>query len=210
MSEKKLPFEEYSTPKSKKINTPKELRQRKIKDIGDWLIWNTLALEANNKELGQKNIESGILSILKKQFTAPEETLVAMSKLLVRIVSLQATLKLNELVLSEVFDCYSDLLDIEKITNKGGRPTDRELLGIAKNCFERFFNARSRNPTGAELSNLVEIEMQKIKGSRKLNKWGEPSGKKYLPPRTAQEWIPRMALFLTKDCQQELVKSSFN
>ena len=174
------------------------------------MIWNTLALEANNKELGQKNIESGILSILKKQFTAPEETLVAMSKLLLRIVSLQATLKLNELVLSEVFDCYSDLLDIEKITNKGGRPTDRELLAIAKNCFERFFNARSRNPTGAELSNLVEIEMQKIKGSRKLNKWGEPSGKKYLPPRTAQEWIPRMALFLTKDSQQELVKSSFN
>lgn len=210
MSEKKLPFEEYLTPKSKKVDTPKELRQRKIKDIGDWLIWNTLALEANNKELGQKNIESGILSILKKQFTAPEETLVAMSKLLLRIVSLQATLKLNELVLSEVFDCYSDLLDIEKITNKGGRPTDRELLAIAKNCFERFFNARSRNPTGAELSNLVEIEMQKIKGSRKLNKWGEPSGKKYLPPRTAQEWIPRMALFLTKDSQQELVKSSFN
>jgi hypothetical protein len=210
MSEKKLPFEEYLTPKSKKVDTPKELRQRKIKDIGDWLIWNALALEANNKELGQKNIESGILSILKKQFSAPEETLVAMSKLLLRIVYLQATLKLNELVLGEVFGCYSELLDIEKITNKGGRPIDKELMGVAQNCFERFCITRSRKPTGAELSKLVEVEMQKIKGSRKLDKWGEPTSRKYLSTRNAQEWIPKLALFLTKDSQQELVKSSFN
>lgn len=209
MSVKAFATEKNPTPKPKKEATPKELRESRIKDIGDWLIWNKLALEINTKELSGKNIEDGVLSILENQFLSLEETLVAMSKLLARIIRLQATQKLNELVLDEVFNCYSELLNIEKITNKGGRPVDKELFGVAKNCFERFFNARGRNPTGAELSNLVEVEMQGIKGSRKLNKWGEPSSRNYLPARTAQEWIPKMPLFLTKDSQQELVKSSF-
>ena len=201
-------IEKNPTPKSEKEATPKELRGKKIKDIGDWLIWNKLASETNEKELSGKNMEDEILLILENQFLSADEALVVMSKLLARIIRLQATRKLNELVLNEVFDCYSELINIEKITNKGGRPIDRELLDVAKNCFDRFSSTRGRQPTGAELSNLVEVEMQKIKGERKLNKWGEPTSRRYLPIRTAQEWIPKMKLFLTEDSQQELVKSS--
>jgi hypothetical protein len=204
----KLLIEENSTRKFEKVMPP--LKLRKIKDIGDWLIWNSLAVETNTKELSRENIETEVLSIVKKQFFAPEHTLVVMSQLLARIIRLQATLKINELVFSEVFACYSALIDLEKNTNKGGRPIDQELLDVAKKCFDRFVNKRGRQPTGAELSNLVEVEMQKIKGGRKPNKWGVPTSRKYLPTRTAQEWIPKMKLFLTQDSQQELVKSSFN
>jgi hypothetical protein len=203
-----LSIEESSTHNFEK-NTP-PLKLRKIRDIGDWLIWNSLAIETKSKDLSGKNIEIEILSIVKKQFQAPEHTLVVMSQLLARIIRLQTTLKINEMVLSEVFDCYSGLMDLEKNINKGGRPIDRELMGVAKNCFDRFSNTRGKQPTGAELSNLVEVEMQKLKGGRKLNKWGIPTSRRYLPARTAQEWIPKMKLFFTEDSQQELVKSSFN
>jgi len=203
-----LSIEENLTHNFEKVMPP--LKLRRIKDIGDWLIWNSLAVEANTKELSRKDIETEIYFIVKKQFSAPEHTLVVIAQLLARIIRLQGTLKINELVMDEIFDCYSKLMDLEKNTNKGGRPIDRELLHVAKNCFDRFSKTLNRQPTGAELSNLVEVEMQKIKGGRKLNKWGVPTSRKYLPTRTAQEWIPKMKLFLTEDSQQELVNSSFN
>jgi hypothetical protein len=130
-----------------------------------------------------------------------------MSRMLAEIVQLRANQSLSFHVLSQIRFYCKELESIEKITNKGGRPVDWELFDVAKDSYDRFLNVRNRPPTGSELSNLVEAEMQKIKGTRRKDKQGLVTNRKYLSPRNAQNWILKFPHFESKDSRQELVKS---
>ena len=206
MPKGKYTLKEIKNTKSKK-QTPKTVREQQIKELGVLLAWNHLSMERNREELSNEKLAPEMLEILKGQISNKDDLLILMSRMLAEIVQLRANNSFSFHVLSQIRDCCKELESIEKITNKGGRPVDWELFFVAKDFYNRFLNIHERPPTGSDLSNLVEAEMQKVKGTRRKDKHGFPTNRKYLSPRNAQNWILMFPHFESKDSRQELVKS---
>jgi len=209
MQKGKYTLKEIANTKSKK-ETPKTLREKQIKELGVLLAWNHFSVKRNSEELSNEKLMPEMLEILKIQISDKDDLLILMSRMLAEIVQLTANQSFSFHVISQIRNCYAELESIEKITNKGGRPVDWELFYVAKDSHDRFLNVHKRPPTGPDLSNLVEAEMQKIKGTRKKDKQGFPTNRKYLSPRNAQEWIQMFPHFESKDSRQELVKGYIN
>jgi hypothetical protein len=206
MPKGKYTLKEIANTKSKK-QTPQTLREQQIKELGVLLSWNHFYMERNRDELSNEKLAPEMLEILKIQISNKDDLLILMSRMLAEIVQLRANHSFSFHVLSQIRNCCKELESIEKITNKGGRPFDWELFVVAKDSYDRFLNIHKRPPTGSDLSNLVEAEMQKVKGTRRKDKHGFPTNRKYLSPRTAQDWILMLPHFESKDSRQELVKS---
>jgi len=191
-----------------KKETPKSLREEQIETMGDWYVWNHLANENNKKELSEEMLESEMLLLVKKQFKKKDDLHLYLARMLTKIVQLRANEKVAYFVLTNLYKSIKKLEEIEKITNKGGRPPNQELFDVAKCCFDKFFDEKGHPPTSGELSRLVEISMVMSKGYRKRDKWDCEI--EYLSKRTAREIINKIKPLYAKDSRQELVKSMTN
>jgi hypothetical protein len=194
-------------PKQKK-ETPKSLREEQIKTMRDWYVWNHLANENNKKELSEDRLESQMLLLVKQQFKKKDDLYLYLARMLTKIVQHRANEKVAFAVLTNLNKSIKKLEEVEKITNKGGRPPNQELFDVAKCCFDKFFDEKGRSPTSGELSRLVDIKMVMSKGFRKRDKWDCEI--EYLSKRTAREIINKIKHLYAKDSRQELVKSITN
>lgn len=199
-------LQEIANTKLKQKNkTPKLMREEQINLMTDWLVWSHLANENNKKELSDEKIESEMLLFVKEQFKKKDDLFLYLARMLTKIVQHRAKEKAEEFVKGKLIESIYKLKDIEKITNKGGRPPNQELFDVSKCVYDHFFNEKGRAPTSGELSRLVDIKMVELKGKRKIDKWDLEVG--YLSERTAREIIKKIKHLYEKDSRQELVKT---
>ena len=205
MSKGKNTLKEIANLKPKK-SEPKDKRLIQIKQLGDLLTWSSFSKNKLPDELSKEKLEPEMLKILQDNLTNEDKPLILMSRMLSEIVIHRFRESISDHALISIRKCYEQLETIEKLKNKGGRKPDNELREVAKTCCDRLMKKFNRVPTGAELSKSVETEMCRINNGRKRDRHGFETNRKYLPERTAREWLTHLQTLCTKESRQELVK----
>lgn len=204
MLNKQQTLKQIANTKPKKAPQPKELREIAIQNIGDLLIWIQIATKRNVKELVNKDVESDMLSIIKRQYFDIEDTQVATSKVVAAHSALLANEKYLNHALLKIYSKVKQLEEIERIKNKGGRKPNKKLYEVADAECKSWYLRTGKVPTSGELSKKMEVVMNEKNG------YGRPDGSMYLPTRTAREFLKDWQIPNTKFNRQKLVKSFTN